>query len=191
MRINDVFFAGHASCIALATLAQCAVYERGAQRVHEHTRLAFAVVVPLTLTFGAAAWLFPHDISVISCAPLPVMQTVAMVPLTLLTSGAAVQLFPPHIVVILCARLPVMLTVIMVLLMLMSCAAARLYRDSVFVTSSSALPVMQTVAMAQLTPTSPAAALSVPHQRICHRVIHPACRRAETPGTVLLLSLVV
>lgn len=73
MRINDVFFAGHASCIALATLAQCAVYERGAQRVHEHTRLAFAIMVPLTLTFGAAAWLFPHDISVISCAPLPVM----------------------------------------------------------------------------------------------------------------------
>lgn len=73
VRINDVFFAGHASCIALATLAQCAVYERGSQRVHEHTRLAFAIMVPLTLTFGAAVWLFPHDISVISCVRLPVV----------------------------------------------------------------------------------------------------------------------
>ncbi|KAK9824845.1 hypothetical protein WJX81_006232 [Elliptochloris bilobata] len=66
VRINDVFFAGHASCIALATLAQCAVYERGAQRVHEHTRLAFAIMVPLTVTYAAATWLLPADISVIS-----------------------------------------------------------------------------------------------------------------------------
>ena len=69
MRINDVFFAAHAACITLLTLGQCMVYERGAQRVHEHTRVAFAIVLPLTVTYAAAAWLFPADISVISCAP--------------------------------------------------------------------------------------------------------------------------
>ncbi len=68
VRINDVFFAAHAACITLLTLGQCMVYERGAQRVHEHTRVAFAIVLPLTVTYAAAAWLFPADISVISCA---------------------------------------------------------------------------------------------------------------------------
>ena len=97
MRINDVFFAGHASCIALATLAQCAVYERGAQRVHEHTRLAFAIMVPLTLTFGAAAWLFPHDISVISCASLALLPagTLALLTMTPCATHGCVKAASP------------------------------------------------------------------------------------------------
>ena len=70
VRINDVFFAGHAFCLSALTLCQCVLFERGTQRVHEHTRLAFAIVLPLTVTYAAAAWLFPADISVISCAPL-------------------------------------------------------------------------------------------------------------------------
>ena len=69
VRINDVFFAGHAFCLSALTLCQCVLFERGTQRVHEHTRLAFAIVLPLTVTYAAAAWLFPADISVISCAP--------------------------------------------------------------------------------------------------------------------------
>jgi len=68
VRINDVFFAGHAFCLSALTLCQCVLFERGTQRVHEHTRLAFAIVLPLTVTYAAAAWLFPADISVISCA---------------------------------------------------------------------------------------------------------------------------
>jgi hypothetical protein len=69
VRINDVFFAGHAFCLSALTLCQCVLFERGTQRVHEHTRLAFAIMLPLTVTYAAAAWLFPADISVISCAP--------------------------------------------------------------------------------------------------------------------------
>ena len=69
MRLNDVFFAGHASCITLATLAQCAVYDRGSQRVHARTRTAFAVMVPVTGAYAAAVWLAPEAFPVLWCAP--------------------------------------------------------------------------------------------------------------------------
>ena len=69
MRLNDVFFAAHASCITLATLAQCAVYDRGSQRVHARTRTAFAVMVPVTAVYAAAVCLAPEAFPVLWCAP--------------------------------------------------------------------------------------------------------------------------
>ncbi|KAK9826095.1 hypothetical protein WJX81_001816, partial [Elliptochloris bilobata] len=65
VRLNDVFFAAHASCITLLTLAQCAVYDRGSQRVHARTRTAFAVMVPVTVAYAAAVWLFPDSFPVL------------------------------------------------------------------------------------------------------------------------------
>ena len=69
VRLNDVFFAAHASCITLATLAQCAVYDCGSQRVHARTRTAFAVMVPVTAIYAAAVWLSPETFPVLWCAP--------------------------------------------------------------------------------------------------------------------------
>ncbi len=68
MRLNDVFFAGHASCITLLTLAQCAVYDRGSQRVHARTRTAFMVMAPVTVVYAAAVWLIPEAFPVLWCA---------------------------------------------------------------------------------------------------------------------------
>ena len=68
MRLNDVFFAAHASCITLLTLAQCALYDRGSQRVHARTRTAFAVMLPVTAAYAAAVWLFPDPFPVLWCA---------------------------------------------------------------------------------------------------------------------------
>ena len=67
VRLNDVFFAAHASCITLLTLAQCAVYDRGSQRVHARTRTAFAVMVPVTVMYAGAVWLFPDAFPVLWC----------------------------------------------------------------------------------------------------------------------------
>ena len=69
MRLNDVFFAAHASCITLLTLAQCALYDRGSQRVHARTRTAFAVMAPVTVVYAAAVWLAPEVFPMLWCAP--------------------------------------------------------------------------------------------------------------------------
>jgi len=68
VRLNDVFFAAHASCINLLTLAQCAAYDRGSQRVHARTRTAFALAVPATAADAAAVWLLPDAFPVLWCA---------------------------------------------------------------------------------------------------------------------------
>jgi hypothetical protein len=67
VRLNDVFFAAHASCINLLTLAQCAAYDRGSQRVHARTRTAFALAVPATAAYAAAVWLLPDAFPVLWC----------------------------------------------------------------------------------------------------------------------------